>query len=105
MELTSGDFEYLGRFLEGFFFGTISVNSQAQVTKAVQHFPIPGLYSGIFAMYLQHQQSTDKAKNILFYALWVLYALSAATIIVEIVIALPGSLRVSMDDHNCLTLR
>jgi len=35
-------------------------------------------------MYLQHhwhgsQQSTDKAKNILFYALWVLYTLSAVT--------------------------
>jgi len=35
-------------------------------------------------MYLQHHKSTDKAKTILFYALWVLYALSAATGIVEI---------------------
>ena len=38
-------------------------------------------------MYLQHsesQQNTDKAKNILFYALWVLYALSTVTIIIDI---------------------
>jgi len=40
-------------------------------------------------MYLQHhgsQKSTsDKAKNILFYALWVLYALSAASGIIGII--------------------
>jgi len=66
MELTDGDFYYLALCLQGFFFG---------------------LYSGIFAMYLQHhgsQQSTsEKAKNILFYALWVLYTLSAATSIMD----------------------
>ena len=31
MELTLEDFEILGRFLEGFFFGMISVNCQAQI--------------------------------------------------------------------------
>ena len=38
-------------------------------------------------MYLQRrgsQQSTDRAKNILFYALWVLYALTMATSIIDI---------------------
>jgi len=66
MELTDGDFYYLALCLEGFFFG---------------------LYSGIFAIYLQHygpQQRTYKAKNMLFYALCVLYALSAATGIMDI---------------------
>jgi len=46
-----------------------------------------GLYSGIFAMFLQQygsQPSIDKAKNILFHALWVLYALSVATHIIDI---------------------
>jgi len=46
-----------------------------------------GLYSGIFAMYLQHyglQQSTNKANNILFYALSVLYALTVAVGIIDI---------------------
>src|SRR5271154_817914 len=54
--------------------------------KAVQYYPIPGLYSGIFAMYLQyHQLKKDstgqgKAKTILFYALCALYVLSLAVI-------------------------
>src|ERR1700735_5350564 len=107
MELDLKDCERLAKCLEGFFFGTISVNSHAQVAKAVQHYPIPGLYSGIFAMYLQHhgsQQSTDKAKNILFYALCVLYALSSATIIIDMLgFSWPDAV-VSMDDHGCLTL-
>ena len=105
MELTLIEFNYLGRCLEGFFFGMISVNSQAQFAKAVQHCAIPGLYSGIFAMYLQRrgsQQGTDMAKNILFYALWMLYALTMATSIIDVleIFWIDG---VSMDDHRCLT--
>ena len=53
-------------------------------------------------MYLQRhgsQKSAYKAKNIVFYALWVLYALSAVTSIVEI---LDISVSVSMDNHGCL---
>ena len=106
MELTSQEFYNLSFFLEAFFFGMISVNYQAQVAKAVQHCSIPGLYSGIFAMYLQRHgshQSTDRAKNILFYALWVLYTLTTATIIVETV-TVCWTDPVSMDDHRCLTL-
>ena len=79
-----------------------------KLLKQSNIFPIPGLYSGIFVMYLQHQgsqQSTDKAKNILFYALWVLYALSTATIIIDILgFAWPLADAVSMDYHGCLTL-
>ena len=56
-------------------------------------------------MYLQHRgsQSTDKAKNILFYALWALYALSTLVYILDIVSIFPGPESVSMDDHGCLT--
>ena len=57
-------------------------------------------------MYLQHrgsQQSTNRAKNILFYALWVLYALTTAIVIVGILQACWID-AVSMDDHHCLTL-
>ena len=106
MELTLTEFGYLGFFLEGFFFGMISVNCQVQIAKVVQHCLIPGLYSGIFAMYLQHresQQSPDRANNIFFYALSVLYALCMATIIVDI-LALCWIDPVSMDDHPCFTL-
>ena len=79
---------------------------QGRVAKAVQHWPIPGLYSGIFAIYLQHhgsQQSTDRAKNIFFYALWGLYALTAATIIIEI-LQFCWDDSVSGDDNRCSTL-
>ena len=77
------------------------------LAKAVQHCAIPGLYSGIFSMYLQHrsgsQQNTDRANNILFYALWVLYALSVATSIIDI-LGFFWIDPVSMDNHHCLTL-
>ena len=83
-----------------------TVQLRVLLAKAVQHCAIPGLYSGIFAMYLQHrrsQQSTNRANNILFYALWVLYALSVAISIIDIL----GSFwiePVSMDDHPLLNL-
>ena len=59
------------------------------LAKAVQHCAIPGLYSGIFVIYLQHRgspKSTDRAKNVLFYALLVLYALTTAIIIVDMLV-------------------
>ena len=54
-------------------------------------------------MYLQHyglQQNTDGAKNILFYALWGLYALTTTTFILDMVQFC--WIDVSMDDHRCL---
>src|SRR5271168_2820716 len=57
--------------------------------KEVQYYPIPGLYSGIFAMYLQYYQfkkdstGQGKAKTILFYALCALYILSLASISID----------------------
>src|ERR1700735_865771 len=104
MELNFAEFGYLGLCLEGFFFRTISVNCQAQDAKAVPHCPILGLYSGIFAIYLQHHQSTAQGKSILFYALSVLYALTAATIIIETV-AFCWVDPVSPDaNHGCFAL-
>ena len=106
MELTYTNFYYLGSCLEGFFFGMISVDCQTKLpfAKAVQHCAITGIYSGIFVMYLQHrgsQQNTHRVNNILFYALWVLYALNMATIIVD---TLGWIDAVSVDEHRCLTL-
>ena len=74
--------------------------------KVPNIYPTLGLYSGIFAIYLAHRgsrQSTDKAKNILFYALCVLYALTAATNIIDILVSSWPDL-VSVDDHGCLIL-
>ena len=50
-------------------------------------------------MYLEHYGS--RPKNILFYALWALYALTGATNIIDI-IAFFFPDPVSMDDHGCL---
>ena len=59
-------------------------------------------------MYLQHhgsRQSADRAKNILFYALCVLYVLSAATNITEILVSFwLDPVPVSMDDYGYLIL-
>ena len=84
----------------------LSIPKHKLAAKAVPHSPIPGLYSGIFMMYLQHcrsQQSTNRGKNILFYALWALYALSTATGIIDILLFF-WSDTVSMDVYRCLTL-
>ena len=107
MELNWEGFNYVGTCLEGLLFGMISVNSYAQVAKAIQHCAIQGLYSGIFAICLQlkHsglQKSTDRARNILFYALSVLYALTTATFIVDMLQFC--WIEVGIDDHCCLTL-
>ncbi|KAF8811388.1 hypothetical protein BYT27DRAFT_7253085 [Phlegmacium glaucopus] len=69
MKLTGENFFFIGTCLEGFLYG---------------------LYSGIFAMYLQGTSNkgidTDKRKNILFYALCVLYVLSGVTVMADIAI-------------------
>jgi hypothetical protein len=47
----------------------------------------PGLYSGIFLLYLQYRgstKSTDKANNIIFYALCALYFLSVAALLLDV---------------------
>ena len=81
-----------------------TVKLKLLLAEAIQRCAIPGLYSGIFTMYLQHcrsQQSTDRAQNILFYALWVLYASTTATIILDI-LGFYWLNSVSVDDHRCL---
>ena len=82
------------------------VTVKPQVANNICPHP-PGLYSGIFAVYLQHrgsQQSTDKAQNmVIFYSLWVLYALTATTMIVDI-LSLHWVHAVSINvNHGCLT--
>ena len=56
-------------------------------------------------MYIQHrgsQKSTDRANNILFYALGILYGLTTATIIIDILeTCWVGT--VSINDNRCLT--
>ncbi|KAF8815190.1 hypothetical protein BYT27DRAFT_7196954 [Phlegmacium glaucopus] len=65
MKLTTVDFALIGMFLECFLYG---------------------LYSGIFAIYLQgtSKRSTDKRNNIIFYALCALYVLSVVIVVADI---------------------
>ena len=51
----------------------------------VQSFPNIGLYSGIFAMYLQCPSRKSKLSIILFYTLCLLYVLSTATFVSDLV--------------------
>ena len=90
--LNGFEFYYLAKSLEGFFFGEMSYNCwHAPSNKQLWNYPILGIYSGIFAIYcwLHYQASnkeTDKAKsNIIFYALSVLYVLSVALFIIELI--------------------
>ena len=89
------EFLYLGVCLAGFLFGKIYVLQSSRplpvlLAQAVKYSPpmFPGIYSGIFILYLQyHASKTDnvKANIIIFYALCLLYVLSVATVGIDIV--------------------
>jgi hypothetical protein len=87
MSISSDECYYVGICLGGFFFGTISVlHLLCLLLKQSPAFP--GLYSGIFVLYLQcHASKTDtaKANSFLFSAICFLYILSIATIAFDIV--------------------
>jgi len=48
-----------------------------------------GLYSGIFAIYLQRPQNKSRTASIIFYALCVLYVLSTVNIVIDLVANIP----------------
>ena len=52
--------------------------------KEVQLFPDLGLYSGIFAIYLQLASKESRMTTVIFYALCLLYILSTATIVSDL---------------------
>jgi hypothetical protein len=78
---------FISLCIEGFFYGKISVLCALTCTLArdVQLFPGLGLYSGIFAMYLQRSTNKSKTAIVVFYALCLLYVLSTATVISDLV--------------------
>lgn len=80
---------FSGLCLEGFFFGKISVlcalASSCILAKKSNYSPGPGIYSGIFALYLRCLSDKSRTTTILSYALITLYVLSAATIISDLV--------------------
>jgi hypothetical protein len=83
-------FSVLNICFEWFFYGTTSVPSLCALTctlasaKEVQLFPGLGLYSGIFAMYLQCHPNESRTATIIFYALCLLYVLSTVNVVVDL---------------------
>ena len=73
--------------IEWFLYGKISILCALTCTlvKEVQLFPGLGLYSGIFAMYLQCPQNKFRTASIIFYALCVLYVLSTVNVVLDLV--------------------
>ena len=73
--------------VEWFLYGKISVlcASTCTLAKEVQLFPGLGIYSGIFSIYLQCVLSREsRTTTIIFYALCVLYVLSTATVVSDL---------------------
>ena len=94
---------FIGQIFENFLFGKmVFIN----FSRSHYDYPCPGLYSGIFAMYLQYMTSkrgTKKTTNILFYALCTLYVLTGATMIIDI-ITIIFAVNNNSSGHNNLTL-
>ena len=70
--------------LEGFFFGKISVRCALTFTLAKKKVQLSlglGIYSGIFALYLQCHLKDSRTTFIVFYVLCLLYVLSMAVVI------------------------
>ena len=86
------DFQYLGICLEGFFYGIDIYSNHClcpKLLKQSRRCPGPGLYSGIFVLYLQYNASTknvNERSKILFYALCLLYILSVAIFALDFII-------------------
>ena len=54
------------------------------LAKEVQSFPGPGLYSGIFIIYLHYHSNDSRRAAVIFYAICLLYVLSTVTFVADI---------------------
>ena len=86
--ITATGIDLLTICLEGFLYGKISVLCAliCALAKEVQLFPGPGLYSGIFAIYLQCPSTRNRDNSrtpIVFYALCILYILSTVNFVAD----------------------
>ena len=62
------------------------------IAKEVQLFPCLGIYSGIFAIYLQFlsNESRTRSANVIFYILCLLYGFCAATVVCDSLVDIFG---------------
>ena len=90
--ITETDWGFINLCLEGFFFGKISVPLCAltfTVAKEVQLSLGLGIYSGIFAMHLQNYLKERRTATIVSYVLCLLYVLSLASFISDLLGSIP----------------
>ena len=71
--------------LEGFLYGKISLLCPLTCTLCYRSPIILGIYSGIFAMYLQCPSKKSRTASILFYAVCLLYVLTTVTFVGDLV--------------------
>ena len=90
--LSALDLMLISLCLEGFFYGNISILCALTCTlaKEVQIFPGLGLYSGIFALYLQCHLKESRTSTIVFYVLCLLYVLSTAVVVLDMLTNILG---------------
>ena len=81
--VTFQESDLIGLCLEGFFYGKTFVLCALSCAKEAQLFLGLGLYSGIFAIYLQCRSNNSRTA-IIFYSLCILYVLSIATVVCDI---------------------
>ena len=72
---------FLAFWLEGFLYGKICALT---LSKEVQLFPGLGVYSGIFAIYLQCPSKRSGTALVLFFAVCLLYVLSTADFVSDL---------------------
>jgi hypothetical protein len=84
--ITPTEWNLIDSYLEWFFFGKISVLCALTCTlaKDVQLLFGLGIYSGIFAIYLQCPSKESRTAIIVFYVLCLLYVLSMATVVMDL---------------------
>ena len=83
--ISNSQASFLGTCLEGFFYGRIFILCALTCTLAKELFTGLGIYSGIFVMYLQRPQNKSRTATILFYTLCLLYAMSTAAVVGDLV--------------------
>ena len=95
--ITPDELYVLYMCLEGFLFGTISVLcfNWYLAKKKVQLFSGLGIYSAIFAIYLQWA-SKESRTTIIFYALCLLYFLTTATFVIDLLFYTIGVSNISI---------
>lgn len=100
MELDTVDLFNLSKILGGFLYG---MTSDQQPSRPTLKKSFPGVYSGIFALYLHY--AAKKAKKgtnttIVFYALCVLYVLTGVVMNLDNLVAVFGVFAPSLVSNN-----